>query len=861
MKKLPPGKQSRVLHRVLNARQFALKLIANVTYGYTAASFSKAELMLPPSHPGPPLACLHTPFPHHHQVRPGVLPRLLKEILATRVMVKKAMKKLPPGKQSRVLHRVLNARQFALKLIANVRPGVLPRLLKEILATRVMVKKAMKKLPPGRSKNTRVLHRVLNARQFALKLIANVTYGYTAASFSGRMPMAELADSIVQAGRTTLERAIALVNSHPSWNARVVYGDTDSMFVLLEGRTREQAFTIGNEIVTAVTTLSPAPVALKLEKVYHPCVLQTKKRYVGLAYESPAATCPPVFDAKGIETVRRDGCPAVSKLLEKSLKILFSTNDLSRVRSYLVRQWQRMLQGRVSLQDFIFAQEVRLGTYSTNPRALLPPAAIVATKAMQRDPRAEPKYKERVQYVIVCGDPGSRLVDLVVEPRAVVDSQCLRLNVGYYITRKEGEGGQAGELGQVPALVLTMRAALLEKEYRHLSAICFDCGAFPAVSGTSQELCDLLSEAFKHRVIGDSNHAGFSRCWETLQDAMTETSRSYGQMMATLTKGNRRRSFAPSVTLGRCRLSKHALTSRMRRELAVFWSLVFATVTTAGYHTILATAASPGLWELVSLKRVLAESSPGALSAYSDTEDPCSGAWGDRVTCNEAGQIITLNFTAEGLTGPLPGKELSRFRTLQTLNFGQNSFTGKIPPEMASLTSLTYLSLAFNNLTGKVPSWLGLSFLNLVELHLSNNLLEKPLPESIGGLQVLRTMSLAFNSLTGTIPASIGSMRSLQALDLQSNQLSGSIPKEIGQDTTLTLLSLNSNLLSGPITPSLGKLPLLRNLTLSNNRLEGPIPESLQYLPLLAHLDTSHNTGINGSIPGSLAVLTTLQTL
>ena len=43
-----------------------------------------------------------------------------------------------------------------------------------------------------------VLQRILNARQFSLKLIANVTYGYTAAGFSGRMPMAELADSIVQ---------------------------------------------------------------------------------------------------------------------------------------------------------------------------------------------------------------------------------------------------------------------------------------------------------------------------------------------------------------------------------------------------------------------------------------------------------------------------------------------------------------------------------------------------------------------------------------------------------------------------------------------------------------------------------------
>lgn len=46
--------------------------------------------------------------------------------------------------------------------------------------------------------SARVLQRVFNARQFCLKLIANVTYGYAAAGFSGRMPMAELADAIVQ---------------------------------------------------------------------------------------------------------------------------------------------------------------------------------------------------------------------------------------------------------------------------------------------------------------------------------------------------------------------------------------------------------------------------------------------------------------------------------------------------------------------------------------------------------------------------------------------------------------------------------------------------------------------------------------
>lgn len=44
-----------------------------------------------------------------------------------------------------------------------------------------------------------------------------------------------------------------------------------------------------------------------------------KKRYVGFKYESPDDK-EPVFDAKGIETVRRDGVLAQRKLVENCLK-------------------------------------------------------------------------------------------------------------------------------------------------------------------------------------------------------------------------------------------------------------------------------------------------------------------------------------------------------------------------------------------------------------------------------------------------------------------------------------------------------------------------------------------------------------
>lgn len=212
------------------------------------------------------------------------------------------------------LHKLLNADALNFSpcgvafVKKHIRDGIMPRMLREILDTRLMVKKSMKK-----NKNNKLLQKVLHNRQLGLKLIANVTYGYTAANFSGRMPAVELADSVVSKGRETLQRAIALVESTEEWGARVVYGDTDSLFVMIPGRSKSDAFEIGKKIADAVTADNPDPVKLKLEKVYHPCVLQTKKRYVGYMYESMEQS-EPVYDAKGIETVRRDGCPAVSKV-------------------------------------------------------------------------------------------------------------------------------------------------------------------------------------------------------------------------------------------------------------------------------------------------------------------------------------------------------------------------------------------------------------------------------------------------------------------------------------------------------------------------------------------------------------------
>ncbi|KAK4248739.1 hypothetical protein C7999DRAFT_30854 [Corynascus novoguineensis] len=309
----------------------------------------------------------------------------------------------------------------------EIRKSLLAKMLTEILETRVMVKSGMKE-----DKEDRTLQKLLHNRQLALKLLANVTYGYTSASFSGRMPCSEIADSIVQTGRETLERAIAYIHSVDRWGAEVVYGDTDSLFVYLKGKTREQAFDIGAEMAKEITDLNPRPVKLKFEKVYHPCVLLAKKRYVGYKYESRNQKVPE-FDAKGIETVRRDGTPAEQKIEEKALRILFETADLSQVKEYFQSQCSKIMRGAVSVQDFVFAKEVRLGSYSAKGPG--PPGALVSTKRMFEDQRAEPQYGERVPYVVIAGAPGARLIDRCVAPEDLLNDPHASLDAEYYISR------------------------------------------------------------------------------------------------------------------------------------------------------------------------------------------------------------------------------------------------------------------------------------------------------------------------------------------------------------------------------------------------------------------------------------------
>ena len=73
----------------------------------------------------------------------------------------------------------------------------------------------------------------------------NVMFGYTGASFSGRMPCSEIADSVVEISKYCLKKCIDYLTDHPKYKGTVLYGDTDSIFFHVPTLTITEAIKAG----------------------------------------------------------------------------------------------------------------------------------------------------------------------------------------------------------------------------------------------------------------------------------------------------------------------------------------------------------------------------------------------------------------------------------------------------------------------------------------------------------------------------------------------------------------------------------------------------------------------------------------
>uniref|UniRef100_A0A671SAH9 DNA polymerase n=1 Tax=Sinocyclocheilus anshuiensis TaxID=1608454 RepID=A0A671SAH9_9TELE len=313
---------------------------------------------------------------------------------------------------------------------SSVRKGLLPEILENLLSARKRAKAELKKETDPFKKQ------VLDGRQLALKISANSVYGFTGAQV-GKLPCLEISQSVTGFGRQMIEQTKQLVESRYTISngyqadAKVVYGDTDSVMVKLGVATVQETMNLGKEAADWVSSHFVPPIKLEFEKVYYPYLLINKKRYAGL-YFSSNAEHHDKMDCKGIETVRRDNCPLVANLINTCLQNILIDRDPDGAVAHAKEVISDLLCNRIDISQLVITKEL---TRTAQEYAGKQAHVELAERMRKRDAGSAPNLGDRVPYVIIKAAKGVAAYMKSEDPIYVLENN-IPIDTQYYLEQQ-----------------------------------------------------------------------------------------------------------------------------------------------------------------------------------------------------------------------------------------------------------------------------------------------------------------------------------------------------------------------------------------------------------------------------------------
>jgi DNA polymerase, archaea type len=198
------------------------------------------------------------------------------------------------------------------------RKGFLSIVIEGLIKRRMRIKEMMKS-----SKND-----LLEARQNNLKVLANAFYGYFG-FFNARWYSVECARSITALGRDYTQKVIAAAEKE---GFNVVYSDTDSIFLSLEGKSKTDA----KQFAESINPSLPGMMDLEYEGFYPVALFVSAKAGTSGAKKKYALlTSDNQLLIKGFETVRRNWSIIAKEVQEKVLNIVLKENNPDKALRYV----------------------------------------------------------------------------------------------------------------------------------------------------------------------------------------------------------------------------------------------------------------------------------------------------------------------------------------------------------------------------------------------------------------------------------------------------------------------------------------------------------------------------------------------
>ena len=159
------------------------------------------------------------------------------------------------------------------------------------------------------------------------------------------------------------------------------------------------------------------PHDLEYEKTFMPFCLLSKKRYVGMLYETDSTKCK--RKEMGIVLKRRDNAPIVKDVYGGIIDILMKEKDIQKSIAFLKSCLRDIVEEKYPIEKLVITKSLRSGY--KNPQQIA--HKVLADRIMERDPGNKIGPGDRIPFVYIKHPSLEQAVESDPEPEPIVEIQ------------------------------------------------------------------------------------------------------------------------------------------------------------------------------------------------------------------------------------------------------------------------------------------------------------------------------------------------------------------------------------------------------------------------------------------------------